>query len=327
MSSVAIIGAGLAGLVIARRLRAHANVRIFEKSRGAGGRIATRYAGDFEFDHGAQFFTAHTQEFARFLDPMIEQGIVANWPARFAELNRNEVKAQRDWTLDYPHYVGVPRMNVIGKHLADGLNISFETEVKRIARESGRWVLFDQANHSLGEYDWLVLTAPPPQTATLAEMVPQLVTLCQERTMSGCYSLMLGFEQPFDLGWDAALVANADISWVSVNSSKPGRGDAHTLLVHSTNAWADANLDAEPESVIHYLMGELADVAGDRVARASHQALHRWRYANIGKHGEPTSFLDTELQVAAAGDWFVRGRIEAAYTSASDLSARLRESI
>ena len=51
---VAIIGAGMAGLAAARLLReAGAGCMIFDKSRGLGGRMATRRAGDFSFDHGS----------------------------------------------------------------------------------------------------------------------------------------------------------------------------------------------------------------------------------------------------------------------------------
>ena len=81
MTRVAVIGAGLSGLVVARRLKGVADIVLFEKSRGAGGRIATRYAGDFEFDHGAQFFTARTESFRKFLEPFIVDGTVADWPA------------------------------------------------------------------------------------------------------------------------------------------------------------------------------------------------------------------------------------------------------
>ena len=55
-STDAIITAGVAGLVCARGLfGAHRPVTVFEKSRGLGGRLATRRIGRMAFDHGAQY--------------------------------------------------------------------------------------------------------------------------------------------------------------------------------------------------------------------------------------------------------------------------------
>ena len=58
MKKIAIIGAGISGLTLAHQLKAHADIVVFEKARGVGGRMSTRYGDQFEFDHAAQFFTA-----------------------------------------------------------------------------------------------------------------------------------------------------------------------------------------------------------------------------------------------------------------------------
>lgn len=50
-----IVGAGIAGLTLARELRDESTF-VLEKSQGVGGRMATRRSGDFTFDHGAQFY-------------------------------------------------------------------------------------------------------------------------------------------------------------------------------------------------------------------------------------------------------------------------------
>ena len=325
MTRIAVIGAGLSGLVVARRLGEIADVTVFEKSRGPGGRIATRDAGDFEFDHGAQFFTARTTAFREFLQPLLADGVIANWPAQFAELDRDRVQALRSWRDDYPHFVGTPRMRRVGRYLSEGLDIRFETTVARIVRSNGRWTLFDAADSDLGQFDWLVLTAPAPQTAALAKEFPEVVSLCDGRTMRGCFALMLGFAEPVELPWQAALVRGADISWVSVNSSKPGRNEAFTLVVHSTNAWADEHIDDDIDSVTEHMMTEVSQVTGRDLRIATHCQVHRWRYANIDKQTGPSCFVSDELRLAVCGDWLVRGRIEAAFTSANSLGHELQE--
>ena len=326
-SSVAVIGAGLSGLVIAQRLKDVAEVTLYEKSRGSGGRIATRRAGDFEFDHGAQFFTARTRAFREFLRPLIAEGVVADWRAEFAELDRNGVRAQRPWSARYPHFVGTPSMNRVGKHLAEGLDVQLETQVERLTRHGGSWVLFDGRDNELGDFDWVVLTAPAPQTGALATDIPALTELCGARAMRGCFALMLGFSAPLQLPWQAAMVRDADISWISVNSSKPGRKPPFTLVVHATNAWADAHMEDGIDEVLEHLLGEASAVTGENLDAATHRQVHRWRYANIDKQSGPACFIDADARLAACGDWFVRGRIESAFTSASNLAERMLDTL
>ena len=65
--NIAIVGAGISGLTAARKLIERHNVIIFDKSRGVGGRMSTRYSEAYEFDHGAQYFTAKDKRFKMIL--------------------------------------------------------------------------------------------------------------------------------------------------------------------------------------------------------------------------------------------------------------------
>ena len=57
-SDVLIVGAGLAGLLAANALQAAGQtVRVVEKARGVGGRLATWRLGPGRGDYGAQFFS------------------------------------------------------------------------------------------------------------------------------------------------------------------------------------------------------------------------------------------------------------------------------
>ena len=321
MSTIAVIGAGLAGLVVARRLEQSNDVVLFEKSRGFGGRMGTRRAGAFEFDHGAQFFTAQTQVFQKFLESLIEAGVVADWPARFVELRRDQVAESRQWSDDYPHYVGSPGMNAIGKALASGLDVRLDTAVTSLSRKRERWQLAGDGQTPLGEFDWVVVTAPAAQAADLLAPTA-LASAAASVRMHACYALLLGFDEAVNLPWEAAVVRDADISWISVNSSKPGRPSSSSLVVHSTNAWADAHVDDDVESVRRHLLGEFRDVTGIDSA-AAFVDVHRWRYANVDRQQGDSFALDPDQQLAACGDWFVRGRVEGAFSSANALAEQL----
>ena len=81
-------------------------------------------------------------------------------------------------------------------------------------------------------------------------------------TQLGCFALMLGFGAPPQLDWDAALIKGADISWISINSSKPGRADVFTLIVHATNRWADAHIEDDLDVVRGHMLSEVSRVTG-----------------------------------------------------------------
>ena len=235
--------------------------------------------------------------------------------------------ASRQWTDDYPHFVGTPRMNSVGAYLAAGKSICKETAIASLSRRADGWHLQDQGGNDLGLFNWVVFTAPPAQTGQLAPAGGSLDQTTQNRKMSACFALMLGFGRPLPLDWDAARVKNADISWVSANSSKPGRDNAFTLVVHSTNAWADANLDLDRERVLEHLLDETSAAVGSDVRTAKFIDLQRWRYANIDRQHGVLSHVDPDTQLAACGDWFLRGRVEAAFRSATHLANVLAERI
>jgi renalase len=324
MATFAVIGAGLAGLVVSRELARSHNVVIFEKSRGVGGRMATRRGGRFEFDHGAQFFTARSDAFQAFIDPLLSAGVVADWTAGFAELRRDRKLASRRWDNDNPHYVGVPSMNAVARHLASDLDIRRETAVRSLARSGARWQLIGDDKRLLGEVDWVVVTAPAAQAVELLAAT-SISSASRGVRMQACYALLLGFDEPVDLPWQAALVHDADISWISVNSSKPGRPLPFSLVAHSTNAWADAHVDDDTEAVRSHLAEEVTDITGIDVANAAFCDLHRWRYANVDRQEGDLYALDPEKRLAACGDWFVRGRVEGAFSSAKALAGRIGE--
>ena len=113
---IAIIGAGLSGLTAAHGLKDIADVTVFEKARGVGGRMSTRYADPYQFDHGAQYFTARSDAFKGFLKSHIDSGLIQPWEPKIVTLEKGKKPYKRDWFE--PHYVAVPRMNMLVKELA-----------------------------------------------------------------------------------------------------------------------------------------------------------------------------------------------------------------
>lgn len=323
MTRIAIIGAGLAGLSLAHAVRERAEVTLFEKARGVGGRMATRRADPWQFDHGAQFFTAQSQRFQLFLAAAVDAGIVARWDARFVDFDGPEPVRRWQWGADRPHYVGAPKMSTLAKYLAEGLDIRLTTRIGSIDRAGDAWALAGESGADLGRFDWCVSTAPAPQSLDLLPASFAQRRAITDAPMRACFALMLGFEDRLPFDWDAAHIGNADISWMSVNSAKPGRDTAPSLLVHSTNAWADAHIEDDPDAVTAHLIAAASRVTGHDLSGGQHVALHRWRYANLPKRDGPPALIDPANRLAACGDWCVHGRVEAAFTSAMALADEL----
>ncbi|GAB4166544.1 MAG: hypothetical protein Tsb006_5880 [Rickettsiaceae bacterium] len=321
---IAIIGAGISGLSLANMLIGLANVRVFEKSRGFGGRIATRYSENFEFDHGAQFFTIKTDKFKKFMQPLLDKGVVDVWKAKFVEINANNITHKTEWNSNYPHYVGVPRMNMVCKHLAHSLDITLETEVKRIERLGEyKWQLFNSNNDVLGKFDWVISSIPSFQAHKLLPSEFAYHDYLKSVKMLGCYSLMLGFENRLDIEWDAALVKNSNISWISHNSSKPGRKTLNSIVALTSNKWAEENMEASIDSVKADMLETLLHIIKYKKDNLIRCEIHRWRYANVGKNTKYKYLLNQNNKLAAIGDWCISGRIESGFLSANALYSKL----
>jgi len=84
--SCVVVGAGISGLLAAKALKEKGwTVTVLEKSRGVGGRMATRRVGRNKFDHGAQFFTVRGERFAGLVEDWLSAGVATQWTRGFAD--------------------------------------------------------------------------------------------------------------------------------------------------------------------------------------------------------------------------------------------------
>jgi len=149
---VAIIGAGIAGLTAARALSAAGtSVRVFDKGRGVGGRLATRGREQGAFDHGAQRFSARSDAFRQ----EVQQWHSAGW---ITETERRS---------DEPWFLPVPSANSLAQSLAAGLGVQSSMRATALLRERGAWHLRFEGAPSEGPFDVVLCTAPAPQSGAL----------------------------------------------------------------------------------------------------------------------------------------------------------------
>lgn len=191
IETVGVIGAGIAGLACAQRLQAAGlRVTVLEKSRGLGGRIATRRIDSaIAFDHGAQYFTVRDATFDAQVELWCAAGAAALWSGRIVSVNQGLVEE-----LPEPlhRYVGTPGMNAIAKSLAAGLNVQTNVAVRSVSRSLDRWLLEDATSAPIGPFDMLISTAPPQQTQLLlGHLSSKLAVPISQVTMAPCWAVML----------------------------------------------------------------------------------------------------------------------------------------
>ena len=322
MKSLAIIGAGIVGITLARQLQGNAEISIFEKSKGFGGRMATRQAGSYQFDHGAQFFTARSKQFQSIINDCVAESQIQAWMPRIVTLDPKKKPFKREWFE--PHYIAAPSMSSLCKALARGLHVTLDTQVAGIDAVEQGWLLKGSSGQQLGHFDWVVSTSPAPQAN---ELLPDCFVYKAELStvdFSPCFSLMLGFESTHELNFDAAIVRNSLLSWIASNSSKQGRPPSFSVMVHSDNTWARKQFDSNIDDIRDKMLEALDEIIGDPLPLPDHIAIHRWKYAKAESSCEENFLLDESNRLAACGDWCGGNRVEDAYLSGLKLGKELQ---
>jgi predicted NAD/FAD-dependent oxidoreductase len=295
----------------------HYDVVVLDKSRGVGGRMATRRIGAATIDHGAQFFTTHTAEFAEMVSAWVSAGVAQPW---FAGRIGPEGLGDSD---GHTRFRGVASMNAVAQHVAAGLDVRRATPVRAVARIGDGW----QVSTSDGELtaDAVLLTAPVPQALEL--LAAGDVALDDDwRTLQSieyepCLAVLALVDGPTRLPSPGAVdPADGPVDWVADNHRK-GVSSAHAVTIHATPAFSRQHWETADETVIAALV-EAAHLGCVPLPGGSQ--VQRWRYARpvtlypgrcLAPRGLP--------HLLFAGDAFGGGKVEGAALSGIAAAAEL----
>ncbi|GMT96531.1 hypothetical protein KH5H1_06500 [Corallococcus caeni] len=319
---VAVIGAGMSGLALARVLTgAGFGVRVLDKGRGPGGRLSTRRSADGgTFDHGAQYFTARDPLFRTLVEAWVAEGVVAEWHGRIGTLTRGAVSPAKE----SERYVGVPGMNAVAKALADGLDVRFGVRVERVERDGRAWRLTSETGEDLGLADVVVAAVPAPQAVPLLAGAPALAAQAGTARLSPCWAVMARFEETVAVELDGAFVEDSPLSWVARDTSKPGRAQGERWVLHGSAEYSAAHLEETAEEIAPKLVEAFGKALG-RDVRAVEAVAHRWRFAMPSPPLETPALFDPALGLGACGDWCAGPRVEGAFLSGVALARRIAE--
>ena len=343
---IAVIGAGIAGIGCALQLaRASWRVTLIDKSRGWGGRLATRRSDFGGFDHGAQYFTVRDARFEREL--AAHPGLVQPWtPETMRVLDQQGLALTPSPAPLETHWVATPGMSALarelGKPLADGslgAGVVLGTRVTRIERDAihpEQWQLRCEAGEGaqqmLAGFDQVVLAVPHRQALDLlqaSQLAPGLQQAIAGVEVAPCWTLMLAFPQAmqpdleqFGPKWNAARSQHHRVRWLARESSKPGRGSIERWTVQASPEWSAEHIDDDAGRVSAKLLKGFAEITGIR-ATPSHAVVHRWRYAQTRRPLGRPFLADGQLGIALCGDWCLGHRVEDGFVSGLELGRQL----
>lgn len=316
---VLIVGAGLAGLTAARELRATGkSVLVLEKSRGLGGRAATRRWDGLPVDHGAQFFTARSEAFRRQVDEWLQRGVCLEWSRG---LHQASARGPREPHGDnFPRYACREGMTSLARDLA-GPDPSFvlrESKVTTIHRSTPQWEVTTEDGRTF-QSRALLMTAPPPQAAVLLETAaPETATRLAAIPMSPCLALAVRYPRR-EFPWRGIQAPeHPAVSWIGHDTSKRPdlHPDATILVIHASAQFSRDHFAAEEQTVTRQLIETAGEIAGADLSAPSTSFLQRWRYA-LGSDRDSAPAIDfpADPTLVLAGDAVAGGKIEGAHLS------------
>ena len=321
ISSVAIVGAGMAGVSCGVALsKSIPSVKIFEKSHTAGGRMMSRVRDGYEFDCGAQYFTVRTPVFEQQIKAWQAQWLVDEWRAWIVDLQDGEALSRDD---DAKRFVGRPQMHSCVEDMASLCDVQFKTVVARIEKVKKVWRLFDATDSVIGDFDAVIVAVPAPQAIPLLSEAPALASLAAGVNMTPCWSVMLAFEESLKLGFDAAFLVTSKLSWVARNSSKSERGGVETWVLHGSPEWSEPNAHWESIDVIEILMKDMEHACRREFPMPEFADAKLWRHSLAVNPLGKSALYDEKLRIGACGDWCNVGRVEGAYLSGLSMAMQL----
>lgn len=316
-----------AGRILAK---AGHEVTIFEKSRGYGGRMATRYAGkglESKMDHGLSYFGVKSDEFREFTAELLDKDLIQTWGDNFVAYDGEKILQSPPNKSGRALYTSTEGMNKIGKHLGRWVDIQTESKVGGLTyfgtnRSKKRsWMMNLTSSKTFGA-DAVIIALPAPQAygvigSTIDETnTLKIVRQIDEVSYRPAFSLMAGYGSQDVPEWQGIICNSSPLEFISNENLKRDTQET-SFVIHASESFARTYANQDEETVSDKMLDEFAEIAGGWAANPDWHQLHFWRYSRAEKvlNSPYLELEDKDAPLALIGDYLNGNTVDDAYRS------------
>ena len=297
---ILIIGSGIAGISSSIKLKSFGlESTIIDKGNFIGGRIGTRDTKSEDnsnyFFHGAQFFTARSDNFQEIVQTGIDKGYIKEY-GRFLPPRYRGFKSMRDFLLN----------------LSQNLSITQNVKITHLKPQNQKISVLDDRSNVWQTYDAVISTIPAPQNQNLIKKFVTLKKTLKTSSYDSCIALMFSFDkkpknipyffdynnQPGILSW---MAAGSNLCFWTAHT----KGDFSNKNINKDKILLKDEIFQEIEKAIYQLEPNI---------KINFHSLHIWKYAKVTKVCSGAQ-IDPKFPIAVAGDFMEGANIESAFLS------------
>ena len=297
---ILIIGSGIAGISSSLKLKSFGlESTIIDKGNFIGGRIGTRDIRSKDnssyFFHGAQFFTAKSENFQKIVQNGINNGFIKEY-GRFSPTRYRGFKSMRNFLIN----------------LSQNLNIIQNVKATHLTPYNEKISVLDDRSNIWQTYDAVISTLPAPQNLKLLKKFVTLKKTLKTASYDACIAIMFSFDKkPKNIPYFFDYYKKKSIlSWMAAGSdmcfwTAHTKGDFSNKNINKDKILLKDEIFQEVEKAIYQLQPNI---------KINFHSLHIWKYAKVTKVCSGPQ-IDPKFPIAVAGDFMVGSNIESAFSS------------
>ncbi|MGM0520070.1 MAG: NAD(P)-binding protein [Campylobacterota bacterium] len=303
--NIAIVGAGFSGCYLYSLLKEKdpkLDVKIFEKSRGTGGRLSTKYIENKFCDYGTPYFEATEPDFIYFCNKLVKKEIL---------------------TKTTNTYIPKSGINKMCSALIDKNDLIKQTKIVSCEKIDKKYLLKDDNQNCYKNFDYVFITIPATQVLQHhIELQEDIKRQLKTVSYTSVATLILYSNKNFTINRD---IQNSEFFKKVVNNSlKYNYNNFYSYVFHVNENYSTSNnykskdeLKEEILNYIKYFQNSDLDTNIDKIS-------HLWKYAFVEKRLKNRGFyLTLDKTFGLCGDYFKHKNLQGSFLSTKELFENL----